>query len=248
MNKALKNHLIEKYRESIAYRYDYKRIKNSDHLPKGFNEKVVKELQTFFLESLYSAPKEREKLDAAFTQLESYVNTPSKITGVIGNLAMAVFQFGFHLPAAIKTGMDTLATHTAARKFENDLIQIAISKKMKVPMTDEQFNECMAALPEDQIKHFIDVLVDLFHHISDDVIMSKTIHILEDVHKRMEERTDLYGKQDTDAIQLGINILSEGRNLLLKYDDDLKKGIVEFVRYSELKFMSDLRTTSAKLV
>jgi hypothetical protein len=69
----------------------------------------------------------------------------------------------------------------------------------------------------------------------------KTIRILEDVLKRMKERNDLYGKHDHEAIQLGISILSSGRNLLLKYDDDLKKGIVEFVKYSELKFMKELR-------
>jgi hypothetical protein len=241
MKKELRNHLIEKYRESIYKRYDFKKIKKDPMLPKGFDEKVANELRAFFLDSLYSSPQEREKLDAAFAQLESYVNNPSKITGVIGNLAAAIFQFGFHLPAAIKTGIDTLQTHTAARKFEDRLYQNAIDLKFKAPLTDEQFNQCMAALPEDQVEHFIKVLVDLFNHISDDVIMEKTIRILEDVLKRMKERNDLYGKHDHEAIQLGISILSSGRNLLLKYDDDLKKGIVEFVKYSELKFMKELR-------
>ncbi|MBK7149791.1 MAG: hypothetical protein IPH78_13515 [Bacteroidetes bacterium] len=241
MKKELRNHLIEKYRESIYKRYDYKKIKKDPMLPEGFDEKVANELRTFFLDSLYSSPQEREKLDAAFSQLESYVNNPSKITGVIGNLAAAIFQFGFHLPAAIKTGIDTLQTHTAARKFEQALYQNALDRKYKAPLTDEQFNECMAALPEDQVEHFIKVLVDLFNHISDDVIMEKTIHILEDVLKRMKERNDLYGKDDLDAIQLGISILSSGRNLLLKYDNSLKQGIVEFVKHSELKFMRELR-------
>lgn len=241
MNKSLKNHLIEKYRESIATRYDYANVKKSPFKPKGFNEKVVTELRTFFLDSLYSAPVEREKLDAAFSQLESYVSNPSKITGVIGSLASAIFQFGFHLPAAIKTGMDTLETHTAARKFENELLNIAVKKKFKVPLTDEQFRYCLASLPEEQVTHFINVLVDLFHHISDDVIMEKTINILNSVLHRMKERSDIYGKADLDAIQLGIDILNQGRNLLLKYDDEMKKGIVDFVQQSEMEFMRSLR-------
>jgi hypothetical protein len=95
MKKELRNHLIEKYRESIFKRYDFKKIKKDPMLPKGFDEKVANELRAFFLDSLYSSPQEREKLDAAFAQLESYVNNPSKITGLSEILPLQFFNSVF---------------------------------------------------------------------------------------------------------------------------------------------------------
>jgi hypothetical protein len=146
MNTELKNHMIDLYRESINKRYTFENIKKDPNLPKSFTKQTVDELRDFFLENLYSSPSEREKLDKAFLQLESYVSHPSKVFGLLGNLASAVFEFGFHLPQAIHTGSVTLRTHSLLARFENDLLAIAESKNFPIPFTEEQFNECLAEL------------------------------------------------------------------------------------------------------
>lgn len=246
MNKELHHHLITKYRESIAERYDYDKLKSDPKLPKGFTKETINELKDFFLENLYSAPKQREKLDAAFKQLETYVAHPTKVWGLLGNLASAIFQFGMHFPAAIKVGMVSLKTHTSARHFEDMLLQNAIDKGYKVPLTDEQFRECLAAIPMKQLQSFIDDLTDLFRAITDGVMLEKTIHILQDVLVRMKSKKDLYGPEDIDAIQLGVTILQKGYDLLSSYDDEMKERIVEYIAYNETRFIKNLQKEQKK--
>ncbi len=246
MNVELKHELINKYRASIAERYNYEAIKNDPHFPKSFTKEITDELREFFLQSLYAAPADREKLDAAFAQLETYVAQPSKIWGLLGNLAAAIFEFGFQFPAALRTGMVSLQTHTTAHHFEEMLLQAAVDREFSPPLTQAEFYECLSALDPMMLEKFIGELTELFMNISDAELMQKTIRILKDVLKRMKERKDLYGAKDREAIQLGIDILQAGFQLLSKYDEAIKKEIVEFVTYSETKFIESLQQNKDK--
>jgi hypothetical protein len=69
MNTELKNHMIDLYRESINKRYTFENIKKDPNLPKSFTKETVDELRDFFLDNLYSSPKERDKLDKAFSAI-----------------------------------------------------------------------------------------------------------------------------------------------------------------------------------
>lgn len=246
MDKALRNELIVKYRKSISERYDFDKLQDDPKLPKGFTREIIEELRDFFLENLYSAPKEREKLDAAFKQLETYVAHPTKIWGLLGNMVSAIFQFGMHFPSAIKIGLSSLKTHTSARQFEDMLLQGAIDKGFKAPMTEEQFYEAMATIPTENLKAFVDDLVELFGAITDEVMLEKTISILNGVLGRMREKKELYGPEDRDAIQLGVDILTKGDNLLSKLTPKMKKDLVQYVAYMELDFIKSLHTAPKK--
>jgi hypothetical protein len=162
MNKKLRNHLIEHYRACIAKRYNYELLKTDKKFPKNISADAVNELRDFFLENLYTTPHKREELDAAFRQLETYVNNPAKIWGLMGNLASAILKFGLHFPAAIRVGMAALKTHTSARRFEAQLMQAAENSKYEVPLTDDQFEQCLAALPTQQLEQLIAELAELF--------------------------------------------------------------------------------------
>ena len=240
MNTDLKWHLINKYRESISERYDYDAIKHDPNLPKLFTRKTVNELKTFFLENLYTEPEHRKKLDAAFTQLETFIAHPSKIWGLLGSLPAAILQFGFNFPAAVRAAMNALETHTAARHFEDGLLQAALDKGFKVPVSNKHFHECLTAIPVEQLESFIKDLTSLFHVISDTALLGKTIHIMEDVLQRMEDQKDIYGPEDKDAIGLGLGLFRKSFILLEKYDEEMKKEIVEFVIYNETKFIEGL--------
>jgi hypothetical protein len=249
MNKKLKHHLIDKYRESINERYDYDNIKDDEHLPKSFTRKTVNELRTFFLDNLYSSPASREKLDGAFMQLETFITHPSKIWGLLGNLPSAILQFGFHFPAAIKAAASALETHTSARHFEDTLLQAAIDRGFTVPLSEKQFMECLGALPDEQLQSFIGDLSSLFRTISDTELLSKTIQIMQDVLRRMDEKRDVYGPEDKDAIALGIDLFKKSYALLEKYDEEMKEAILNFVIYNETKFIDSLhkkRKTTTK--
>ncbi len=241
MDKQLKNELITLYRNSIYKRYDYENVKNDPRLPAHFTKKMADELLSFFLDNLYTEPAKRDKLDEAFARLESYTSDPAKIWGLMGNLTSAVFRFGFHFPKAIKAGIKTLETHTAASRFESLLMDAAKTMKLKTPISDEQFLKCLASLPEKQLKGFVDDLAELFLMITDTVLLEKIISILYDVHAEMKLQKDTYDKQDLAAIQLGIDVLSAGNQLMSKYDKKTKQDIVDFVAYSELKFIKNLK-------
>ncbi len=244
MHTELRYHIINKYRESISKRYDYDRVKDNPDLPKALNRKTANELRKFFLEKLYSEPTEREKLDAAFKQLESFIVHPSKIWGLLGNLPAAILEFGFHFPAAIKAAVSALETHTSARHFEDTLLHTAVSKNFEMPLTDKQFKECLTSIPVDQLQKFIHDLSALFYVISDTELLGKTIHIMQSVLKRMENKPQIYGTDDTDAIELGIDIFQNGHELLGKYDEESKKEIVDFVIAQEAKFIDSLHHKS----
>lgn len=246
MNRELRNHLIEKYRKSIKERYDYDVVIKDKRFPKIIARQTVEELRAFFLTSLYSPPAHRERLDAAFQQLETYVAHPSKIWALLGNVASAIFNFGFQFPNALRTGALALQTHTSARHFEDMLLEAAEEKKFAIPLTDEQFNECLAALDPDMLQRFVGQITELFVAITDTDLLQKTIQILHDVMARMKERKDLYGPDDYDAIQLGIDILDKGNTLLSKHNDDVKNGIVEFITYNEVAFIESLKTKKKK--
>ncbi len=246
MDKALRNELIVKYRASIAERYNFDKLENDPKLPEGFTRDTIDQLRDFFLENLYSAPKEREKLDAAFKQLETYVAHPTKIWGLLGNMLSAIFEFGTHFPAAIKIGLSSLKTHTSARQFEEMLLQGAKDKGFGAPMTEEQFYEAMATIPTENLQTFVDDLVTLFSAITDEVMLHKTISILKGVLTRMKEKKNVYGKADVDAIQLGVDILTKGDNLLSKLSPKMKKDLVQYVAYMELEFIKSLHTAPKK--
>ena len=246
MNYELKIHLIEKYRESIAKRYDFEQIKDDPELPETFTKEVVDELKKYFLENLYSSPDQREKLDEAFERLLGYMTNPSKIWGIIGSLTSGIFRFGLHFPAAIRLGKDTVQTHSAAREFEQLLLEAAEKKKYKIPLTNEQFHECVKAVPRKKVEVFIDELTDLFHVISDIAMLDKTIQILHSVLEQMKVKKNLYDMHDRNAIQLGIDILGKGKKLLEKYDDALKNDIITYVTYAEMKFLNSVHKTKKK--
>ena len=113
-NDSLKYHLINKYRELIARRYDDV-IKNIDKTGINLGRDVAIEIKDFFLENVYPEPAQRQKLDRAFAELRNFTTQPQLIWGLLGSLPMALFQFGSQLPHAIRAGMTSLQAYTAQK-------------------------------------------------------------------------------------------------------------------------------------
>lgn len=246
MSQKLKLSLIERYRETIDERYSFDNIKADKKLPIFFTQSKADELRSFFLQNLYPEAKKREELDAAFARLEGYVNDSAKIWGILGSLTAAIFRFGIQFPKAIKAGIETLHTHTTARNFEQMLLNAALKRKLKPPVTQAQLFDCITDIPEKKIKQFIDELGNLFLIITDTKMLEKTIGILEDVAAKMKTHTKTYDESDVHAIMLGVNILKKGNELMKQYSEEEKKAIVDFVAYNELKFVNAIKAAKKK--
>jgi hypothetical protein len=236
----MKYHLINKYRALVAERYDYKNIKKNLKLPENITPEIVETLRQYFLSNLYPEPAQREKLDAAFSELENYVTNPLKVWDLLGNITSAIFKFGFQFPAAIKAGLISLEAYTSANHFENTLTAAAIQKKLTLPVSDKQFYDCLIAIPKKDLYKFISQLEQLFASFTDTGLLRKTISIMEDVIAKMKAKKDMYSASEIEAIELGLDIMRKGYDLFIQYDDDMKKEVLQLITDSEKKFIDSL--------
>ncbi|HWB63274.1 MAG TPA: hypothetical protein VG603_07190 [Chitinophagales bacterium] len=236
----MKRHLINKYRGLVAARYDYKAIKNHPDMPEGITPEIVDSLKGYFLGSLYPEPETREKLDAAFAELENYVLHPAKVWDILGNLTSAIFKFGLQFPSALRAGLISLEAYTSAKHFENTLLAAALKGGYKIPVSDEEFYECLTHIPKPELEKFIEELSHLFRSFTNTELLGKTIGIMEDVLARMKSKPDLYGENEVEAIELGLDIMRKGHALFVEYDDEMKEFILQFIANNERNFIESL--------
>ncbi len=236
----MKYHLIEKYRELIAKKYDYNIIKNHPDIPASITADVVNSLKEYFLENLYPEPKKREKLDSAFSELQNYVMHPAKVWDLLGNLTSAIFKFGMQFPVALRAGLISLEAYTSTKHFENTLLKAALENGYTIPLSDEQFYECITFIPRREIDRFIKEVGHLFKSFTNTVLLEKTISILQDVLNRMKKKNDLYTPNEIEAIELGLSIMQKGHDLFMNYDDQIKEDILRFITTNETEFIDGL--------
>lgn len=236
----LEDHLIDKYRQIIADRYNYAKLTEFKPLPDGITEQMVDEIRGFFLESVYPDHEKRHELDEAFAQLQNYIHQPAKVWGILGNLTAAIFKFGTMLPAALKTGMVSLEAFTAAKNFEHTMLRAAKDAGYEVPLTDEQFMDCLSKIPRHQLDSFAKDVGRLFRSMADTRLLSKTIEIMQDVIKKMESKTRLYTKDEIDGIKMGLNIMKEGLALFKQYPDKTKEQMVDYIVDREMLFIDEI--------
>ena len=235
----LKYHLINKYRELITRRYD-EVIKNIHKTDLNLGQDVAREIRDFFLEHVYPEPHRRQKLDAAFTELRNFTTNPALIWGLLGSLPVAIMQFGMQFPAAIRAGMTSLQAYTSAIAFEDAMLHTALEKGYKEPVSDEQFFECLKAIPQKSLETFINEASVLFLVISDSTLLTKTMNIMRDVIKRMKSKPELYTKDQVEAIEIGLDLMEKGYELLEPYAQDTKQDIIAFIVENEKNFLTEI--------
>ena len=235
----LKYHLINKYRDLISRRYD-EVIKNLHNTEINLGVDVAKEIKAFFLEHIYPEPERRKKLDAAFNELRNFTTNPSLVWGLLGSLPVAILQFGMQLPAAIKAGMTSLQAYTSAIAFEESIVRAAEQKGLKEPISDEDFIDCLKSIPPKNLDQFINEASTLFIVISDETLLSKTINIMQDVIRRMKSKPQLYNADQIDAIQMGLDLMERGYELLEPYDAETKRDIITFIVENEKNFLHSI--------
>lgn len=236
----LTNHLIDKYRDLVGKRYNYQDISDRFGLPSFIQEEHIEDVKLFFKESMYPPAVDRERVDEAFDSLKHYITDPIKIWGLLGNMASAVFKFGSQFPAALKAGLHTLKAYTDAKKFEHKMLQSAKTLNYKVPLSDEQFVNCLKGIPRDEAEKFIEDVEKLFDSLSDTLLLRKTIAILKDVAKSMKHRPSVYPSTDIEGIYLGIGILENGLTLFKKMDIKMKNAALRIILQNERWFLDQI--------
>ena len=102
MSSVTDTDIINKFREMVSNRYAYNDLKDRFDLPSKINESIILEIKAYFLESIYPEAAKRKELEDAFAGLGSYVKSPRKIWGLLGNMSKAIFKFGRQFPPHLK--------------------------------------------------------------------------------------------------------------------------------------------------
>ena len=230
-------HIIEKFREMVEKRYVYADLTQRFELPPTITEALIKEIETYFLTTIYPPAQERKELEDAFRDLADYVKQPKKMWNLFGDVARAIFKFGRHFMQALKAGMDSLDSFIGAKNFEANMAIIANKNGIKPPISDEDFEDTLYQLPREDIEKFIQDVKSLFGAMVNTVLLSKTLDILDHVIQTMENKPKVFPQKEVEGIKLGKSLLKKGYDLFSKYDEPTKKAIVEFIYKNEMWYI-----------
>jgi hypothetical protein len=206
--------LIDAYRKSLVRRYSQENLKNFPELSE-FDRKIIDKLIEYFLELLYPPYESRVELDNAFHSLKSFVYSPSKFIGVMGNIGYAVVKFGKLLLSAIQAGIAALRSYLAAHKFEAELYKNALPLlKQGIDISEEKvFNSLIGQIPEPEATAFREQVVKLFGVLADRVLLEKIQEVMLHVIEKMESKPKLYTKDEIRGIRMGYEIIDKGKEL-----------------------------------
>ncbi|MCB1177544.1 MAG: hypothetical protein KDK36_08210 [Leptospiraceae bacterium] len=206
--------LIEAYRKSLVRRYSEENLKNYPKFAK-LDRKIIDKLVKYFLELLYPPHETRLELDNAFKSLGSFINTPAKFFGVMGNLGYAVIKFGKLLISAIHAGISALKGYLAAHKFESHLFESALPliREGKDISDEKIFDSLIGTIPEEEATAFRKQVVRLFEILSEKELLLKIQEVMLHVIEKMEKKSKVYSKDEIKGIRMGYGIIESGKIL-----------------------------------
>ncbi|EPG76296.1 hypothetical protein LEP1GSC058_1340 [Leptospira fainei serovar Hurstbridge str. BUT 6] len=206
--------LIRAYRSSLRRRYSPENIKRYPRFS-SISSAKVELLVKYFLELLYPELEGRKRLDGAFSSLAGFVQSPSKVFGVLGSLGTAVFKLGRHLKSAFQAGFAALHSYVTAHKFED--LMFTKAKELLGEGADlekpEIFDYVLASVSPHDADSFRNDIVKLFRTLSNRELLSKIRDLMDAVVRTMKAKPKLYSQEDVSGILLGAGILARGEEL-----------------------------------
>ncbi|PJZ85687.1 hypothetical protein [Leptospira harrisiae] len=226
LNHPLFKELILMYQTSLKKRYSEENLKLYPEFA-SIPRIKIDQLLYFFLEYLYPEYSKRKELDAAFDALSGFVNHPTKIWGILGNLAMSIFRFGKHFPIALKAGLAALHSYVTAHQFEEELVMELDRQENQMELLGSEFamDFLISKVEKDKADAFRNDIGGLFKVFSNAELIRKIILIMEDILVKMESKGGLYTEEDKKGIFLGVSILKAGRKIF----DDMKEDEITLV-------------------
>jgi hypothetical protein len=241
MNEIIKEKefgiLIEAYRKSLVRRYSEENLKKFPEFSK-LDRKIIDKLINYFLELLYPPYETRLELDNAFHSLGSFVNTPSKFFGLMGNIGYAIVKFGKMLLTAIQAGIAALKSYLAAYKFESTLYQHSLPflQEGKDISEEKIFNSLIATIPEEEATAFRKQIVRLFEILSNKELLQKIQEVMLHVIEKMEKKAGVYSEHEIKGIRMGYGIIEKGKVLFQELKEEEIRIVLEGIDTIEKEF------------
>ncbi len=238
--EELLNELIEKYRDLVSDRYDFKKLESQFVLDESVTEELTNKVKAYFLNYIYPSAEQREILNKAFDDLDKHIKNPSHLLKLIGDAPAIIMKFGWQFPKALRAGFQALKSFNKASKFEKDLVKIAKKLKIESPISQQEFEEIIDNLDTADLRDFINDFEDLLSSLTDSKLLRKTTDILTELVTKMEEDSNFYSKEETDAIRIGIEILENGYQLFDNMSNAEKREMISLIIKAENNFIEEM--------
>lgn len=222
-------YVIQGYRALINDRYQYNRIDDKYDLPSSFDEDRVERFRNYFLEYIYPDIEKRNELNAAFESLDDYIKHPTKLMRILLDSASVVFKYGRHLPKILSAGLRALSTFRSATKFEEQLVNQAISLDLKPPFSHDKMHQMLKGLSKKEVEVFIGNSTALFETMNDRKLVVKIIDIVNSLIAKMKKRPKIYAQTELNGLIIGLEIISNGNAIFSELNDVEQKQILDFV-------------------
>jgi hypothetical protein len=227
--KAILSSVILGYRQLIEERYQYANLQKQYDLPASFDEDRVQVFRNYFLDYLYPDPAQRAVVNAAFEQLEHYVQQPEKLMRLLLDSGGLVFKYGWHLPRILGAGIKALKSFLAASRFEQKLVDQALETQLQTPFGPVEVKNLLRALSPEEIDHFIDQTYALFETLHDRTLVQKVIEIIAELLTKMKQRPQVYGAAEIAGLTFGLEVITKGNALFDQLDDADQQQLFDFV-------------------
>lgn len=223
------NEIIIGYRKVIDKRYEYEILKDNYNIPNTINKKTVNELKNYFLTYVYPDVAQRKELDDAFRTLDDFIKNPEKLMNIVLGSLKLIFTHGKHLPKIFNAGLKAMKSFRGATKFENDLVEKAIQKKMKAPYNISKINSLIQLLPYNRIERFMKSTETFFYIIHDTDLVEKIKEIIVFLIQKMKNKSKLFSKKEIRGLELALETISKGQEMLNKLTLADQEILIDFV-------------------
>jgi len=239
----LENALITAFRQLVQSRYQYDKLETQYELPSVITPDRVEEVRGYFLDHVYPDYETRQKLNEAFDSLDGHIKNPGHLVRLLMDSAGLVFKYGRSLPKIMRTGIKALQSFRKASGFEKMLHNEAVEREMPLPIDQEELKTLIASLPQKKVNDFIEDNDALFDALMDRKLMEKTGKIMQELIKRMKKKPDLYMEADIEGVQIGLNILDGGVNIVKGISQHEGEEVLEFIKQVERDSMDEIFAT-----
>ena len=238
--EAVAAHLIDKYRERVGRRYHYDELSQHFELSDNITRELVDNIHHLFLNYIYPKAEDRKRLEHGFESLAEHLKNPAKSIFLLGDMTAAVLKFGFQFPAAVRAGAISLDSFVEAKKFEQALVDSAMEMNLEIPVSDEDFQECLTAVPKRRAKRFLRDFEGLMKSLTNTSLLRKTVEILKSLEKKMAKHTDTYTDEEIKGVGLGIKILQAGYDVFKDLDFKTKREVIKVIIENEERQITEL--------
>ncbi len=226
--------VIEAYRGELKHRYsseNVRRFSQFEHL----DQKLIDDIRNFFLEYIYPPYAKRGARDNSFEEMGNVLKSPRKLLPLFGTALTSVWKLGGHLGQAMKAGFRTLETYIESKRLEEQMIQLAQERGLEAEhVADrESITTLVRGIPEKKVRRFQKDMVRLFESLANVELLERTLEIMADSRKIMEERPDVYTDSERAGLGYGYELLEGGFELFREMNDQEVEAVLSGVEVVE---------------